>query len=503
MMKIHSLWRVPTLVLLSVLVAVNVYVFGRVTVDDAFITWRYGKNLVESGIWGYNPTTFDLTQAYTNPIYAVLSIIPAWLGIDVVLFFKLVSLASLALPCLLLYRHGMDRWQFSVFYLAFLAVPAAMVHVFSGLETFVFVVLLAGLFVSLLEARFNASVVLAVILLFVRPECWMLVGLVPAYMLFTPAFAPCWRRAFTAASIIGGVFALYVLFHYWHFGHVLPNTFYIKSTVPFAPKVAIYFMAYLLPLAVLWFSAQRRLALLVAAFELPMIVSYSSADLQMNYVGRFAFHVWAPCFMLMGYIILRRVMPNRMMHALATLTTAFTIGLFILYNSVVPRANALIATNYVRMLGAHVAVGKALHDSHAAAETKVFALGDAGATAFQADMIAFDNLGLGSALVAHQGATDEVINQYNPDVVILLVGASGSIMHVGNQDALYDWVRARKMPLLCDTLLDKGYILRVFSKHPVTGLKEVCAESVRLNSLDQKTFFARMIKQPPWHYWHE
>ena len=59
---------------------------------DAFITWRYGFNLVNHGIWNYNPSTFDPTQAYTNPIYALLSIIPALLGINVVLFFKIISL---------------------------------------------------------------------------------------------------------------------------------------------------------------------------------------------------------------------------------------------------------------------------------------------------------------------------------------------------------------------------------------------------------------------------
>ena len=81
------------------LVLVDFWLFSRFTVDDAFITWRYGQNLAQHGVWNFNPTTFDPTQSYTNPIYALISIIPAVLGINVVLFFKLfLSLIHISEP---------------------------------------------------------------------------------------------------------------------------------------------------------------------------------------------------------------------------------------------------------------------------------------------------------------------------------------------------------------------------------------------------------------------
>lgn len=62
--------------------------FSRFTVDDAFISWRYGKNIFDFGIWNYNPSNFDMTQAYTNPIFAFLSIIPNLFRLDIVLFLR-------------------------------------------------------------------------------------------------------------------------------------------------------------------------------------------------------------------------------------------------------------------------------------------------------------------------------------------------------------------------------------------------------------------------------
>ena len=70
----------------SLIALINSYLFSRFTVDDAFITWRYGINLVNHGIWSYNPVNFDVTQSYTNALIAFLSLVPAYLELDMVLF---------------------------------------------------------------------------------------------------------------------------------------------------------------------------------------------------------------------------------------------------------------------------------------------------------------------------------------------------------------------------------------------------------------------------------
>ena len=154
------------------------WLYSRFTVDDAFITWRYGKNLVEHGIWNYNPTTLDLTQSYTNPIYAILSIIPAFFAIDVVFFFKIVATLKILVFSVWFLRITQLSW---LMILLLLSIPATIVHAYSGLETFLFVALVSALFISLDKNQRLLAIVLTWLLFLTRPESWLLVVLVPTF----------------------------------------------------------------------------------------------------------------------------------------------------------------------------------------------------------------------------------------------------------------------------------------------------------------------------------
>jgi hypothetical protein len=82
------------LTLFVVLFLTGSFCYANFTVDDAFITFRYGYNLVNHGIWNWNPDN-DLVEAYTSGLYAALSILPHAFHIPVVLFFKLIGLSCL------------------------------------------------------------------------------------------------------------------------------------------------------------------------------------------------------------------------------------------------------------------------------------------------------------------------------------------------------------------------------------------------------------------------
>mgnify|MGYP006372663891 CR=1 FL=1 len=147
-------------------VIISFWIFARFTVDDAFISWRYGKNLADFGIWNYSPNILDMTQAYTNPIYAILSIVPNYFNIDVVLFFKIVSLLNLFLfATYMIKKTGKYKTV-----LLFFILPATMIHLFSGLETFLFVSLLVVLFVNLYENNFKSSILITILLFLKKPE---------------------------------------------------------------------------------------------------------------------------------------------------------------------------------------------------------------------------------------------------------------------------------------------------------------------------------------------
>src|SRR3989339_418538 len=89
------------LCLLGITLAAGALFLGF-TADDALITFRYGQSLIKHGVWNWNGDSTDLVEAYTNPIYAFLSIIPHACGLNVLLFFKLLGVGEILLVLLIL-----------------------------------------------------------------------------------------------------------------------------------------------------------------------------------------------------------------------------------------------------------------------------------------------------------------------------------------------------------------------------------------------------------------
>ena len=497
----------------ALLAGMSFYIFSRFTVDDAFISWRYGKNLVAHGIWGYNPTHFDLTQAYTNPIMAVLSIIPAMLGLDVVLFFKLLSMASLLLPYIYIKKRVANPQLFTVLYFALLALPATMIHAFAGLETFLFASLLGLLLIALLRDEIRAANLFAVALLFVRPEAWLLVGLLPAYIAYSTmknarGYGIDWQQvrdlatlkpALQSFALLGGYFAAYALFHWQYFGYVLPNTFYIKSGKTLDWKLATEFCFFLLPVLLL---ARRHFMLFAFAllFYAPVIYSYATSDLQMNYAGRFAYPIFASVYLLLSYLAATEI--EAMKRRVIVVVAIASLTIFGWQTS--QMAGLLnLANYYPRMLEAHADLGKKIAAVHEQAGIDRFALSDAGMAAYHADITAFDNTGLASGLVAHAGATRATIAQYHPDLVVLRADVNGVVLSNDGKRNLLQWATDAGYQPICDVVLNPGYRLRLFAAKPMPDFYALCEQSKAANDVPDADYAAQHIPSPPWIFWHE
>ncbi|WP_216215985.1 hypothetical protein [Amycolatopsis aidingensis] len=203
------------------------FLFIRMTLDDSFITWRYGKTLAESGVWNWN-STGPLVEAYTNPLYAALSIVPAVLGISAELFFKLVSIAMVAGYVLVVRRARLPRIQEFVLLAVALASPVFYVQLYLGLETASFA-LLIGLLFSILYRRGSlgtAGFLVAAAVAVSRPE-----GIVLAFVAIAWALVLDRRNRANwigAVSVLGG-WGLYWCARWWYFGQFFPNTYYKKT----------------------------------------------------------------------------------------------------------------------------------------------------------------------------------------------------------------------------------------------------------------------------------
>ena len=300
------------------------FLFARLTIDDAFITWRYGFNLVHHGVWNWNPTAAPRVEAYTNPSYAVLSIVPAALGFPAEAFFKLVSLVLGAALCAFLATRPLPWRQKAALLLMVVGNPTYHVHLWSGLETALFSTIVIVAFGQLYlrgGLRWHGYALLTLLAL-TRPEG---VG----FALLAASWAVVLERS--RRSVVGLLAVVGLLSAYWavravYFGAFWPNTFYVK-TAPMNVSAALVRVASDLGLGLLVLALtlgagvlamhllRRRnasvrqvdaspperwglekatpLVLALAATGLCVVV-YWNSELLMNYANRFEWQVVAP-----------------------------------------------------------------------------------------------------------------------------------------------------------------------------------------------------------------
>ena len=481
--------------LLALLALVNLWVFARFTVDDAFITWRYGLNLVQHGVWAYNPDGFDLTQAYTNPVFAALSVLPAALGLDMVLAFKLLSLAVLAGLGARMLHLAQDRGGMALILLALLAIPATLVHGFSGLETVLYGGALGLWFIATERGKWRSALALASLLVLTRPEAWLLFGLHP---LALGLARQGWRRVIRQTAILWAQGAALAGFHLWHFGHVLPNTYFITSGDGISRAQALEFLPWLLPALAVLALGNRRTGLLLTLYCGAVWLNYSGSDLLMNYLQRFAFQMVLPMALYLGWALSRQGAPKVAVLALLGWLAAFG------WHTRSLGDHLGIANYYPRLLDSHVLLGQTLHRLAAEGRLSGFALADAGAAAYHADILALDPIGLASALRAQAGRlTPEIVRAYAPDVVGFHATTDGIRDLPDRHDALWTYVAETGMVERCELVWARHYTMRLFTREAMPELDALCAQSLAANGLDELRYALHQLRQPPWAYWHE
>ncbi|WP_157071698.1 hypothetical protein [Steroidobacter denitrificans] len=485
---------------------------------------------MDFGVWNYNPGALDPTQAYTNPLYAVLSIIPNRLGWDVVLFFKVLS--SMLLLSFIYWFRRVARGS-GLLAAAFVALPATVIHVYSGLETFLFVFLTAVLLVALYEHRIRTAILTTLVLFIVRPETWLLAALLPIYFLIDEPevdlkevlrkpFAYLRGLRFHPGRALGVLAAIalpllgYLIFHRLHFGGALPNTFYAKHGVSFSVARFVEFGLYLAPLVGLLCLGRLKLAAFMAVFFGTIVLAYSTSNLQMNYAGRFAYHLFAPMYVFLVYL------GSRAPGSVYLSTSADFIASYRIERGTLYKAAACVllamfagtangsrtqlawaATYYPRALASHADLGKALQKVAAKYNLRAFSFGDAGMAAYHSKLNALDNVGVASAQVTRHGVNASVLDLYRPDLVALYATPAGVRLSEFGQQAIHDWTLSQGFRELCDIYWRKDYLLKLYARTDIDELLSVCADSKRANDKSDRLMLRNAILSPPWKYWTE
>lgn len=396
--------------------------FLQFTADDSFITYRYGKNLIESGIWNWNPDK-NYVEAYTNFSYAFLNIIPEFLHISSSIFFKIFGLMLYFFMIFRLRKLIKSDFVFSVVLLALNITPFFFIHLYSGMETpfFIFLIFeLGALLVQNQEGKEKYLFLIMLLLPLTRPEgiLFSIAGLFIYLFINKRAIK---SKTFLGAVILTGL--LYMLWRISYFGYLLPNSFYVKSGFDHIPLSFMLFslksmLSYILILFLLLFlKGSKAIKFFIAASFLIILTLYSRSDLMMNYAGRFPFQITFP-ILIMSFLYFEKCKRNQALILLATALMIFT--------NIMDRNEIFYAMNYYPGLTmAHKDMALRLEKFKAKKYTLL--VGDAGVIPYFSNWKSYDYIGLTDTYISHNKKIDEnYVKNKNPDLILLYARADQS-----------------------------------------------------------------------------
>ena len=205
--------------------------------DDAFISFRYAKNLVKGLGLVYNAG--ERVEGFTNFLWTVLIAAGMKLNFDPVPFSSTLGimfyLATLALYGVLSFRlHGKEIGSMYLIPITTIALSLhhdVNVYATGGLETAMFTFLISAGF-ALLLLTFSARGLLGAGTLFVlammtRPDGIVFLAAAAIYLLITRRETLKCGALFLAPSVV--LFLPYWLWRFSYYGYFFPNSFYAKS----------------------------------------------------------------------------------------------------------------------------------------------------------------------------------------------------------------------------------------------------------------------------------
>ncbi len=217
--------------------------------DDAYVSFRYARNLVRGEGLVYNPG--ERVEGYTNFLWTALAAVPLARGAaDPLPFMHGVSAALWAASFALLLALGIGLWAEGLWAGPLIALPLAFhwsynLWFVSGMETplVTFCTIAAVCAVALDSTRHRwapcAASLSGVALMLTRPDgAVVFAGLVLTVLWLDGAYlrrARPWRTHVLAPALpLLLLFAPYQLWRLWYYGSLLPNTYYAKAAyLPF------------------------------------------------------------------------------------------------------------------------------------------------------------------------------------------------------------------------------------------------------------------------------
>jgi arabinofuranosyltransferase len=217
-------------------------VIPRSMMDDAYISFRYSRNLAQGLGMVFNPG--ERVEGYTNFLWVLLGTLAESLGTPSAVVMPLVGVfagvalvwlvarASAAAPAGAAAPPRFTRFSGVLAAAAVAVHPALLFYAGTGLETVLYALLVTAALVAAAHGRTNLFVVTTALAFLTRPEAGLL-GLVGVAWLVLRVDSASRARAFAGLAIRFAVLlGPYLAWKVLYFGSVLPLTLLAKTPVP-------------------------------------------------------------------------------------------------------------------------------------------------------------------------------------------------------------------------------------------------------------------------------
>ncbi len=215
-------------------------VFFNWTSDDAFISYRYVENLISGKGLVFN--TGENVEGYSNFLWVMILSFLKFLGISPLWASKIISYIASLLLVILVYRTalatGLDNFTSGLCSLTVSFSTSIAYYSMSGLESvfYTFLLLTAVYLNGTYEDKpvpKNLMALYGVLLAaaLTRPEGILFLILSSIYHLLKKSIAKkgvALKIILKVQLLAGSIYCLFLIFRYFYYGKILPNTFYAK-----------------------------------------------------------------------------------------------------------------------------------------------------------------------------------------------------------------------------------------------------------------------------------
>src|SRR5688572_7072998 len=227
MRKFYYYLYLPILIIISI----SGILYFNFTAEDAYITYRYAENLVNSGSLVYNEG--EPINAMTSPFHAILSAALFYTTGHTVLSNKIVALFLLLFSALLVWYRFRDQPQLQLLALVLMLMPpSVLLWTFGGLETPI-LLFLATSTVFLVDRTTAFSLNLLCLV-------FLLAGLAfltryDSILFFLPIIVYAASKARSLKHVVIASIGAAILPVLWfttsilYYGDLLPTSFYVKA----------------------------------------------------------------------------------------------------------------------------------------------------------------------------------------------------------------------------------------------------------------------------------